>query len=326
MLKRNKPFGCENRLPNVASYRVARSVPAASSALLAKSRRMFLGVFFIAALVGTNAHAQGKPAGVIEKIEDAKGHFGVARISRAGMDERRAVSGEYVYAGDTIRVPGADATVTISRKIGPLVICPKGARQEECSANIDGRESLLDTAKAFTASAHKLVSWYGTANTVNLNTRSGNAPQIKIGAKVTQRIVAGERSLWVPWVNGDLPATVRLSQSGRLLAEARIENARQIEFKGLKLVAGPMAVEVTDAQNRKTSLTLDVVASAPPAPNFADSAPTKALERYFAASWLATQGDGAWLFEAAQQLTPLAAELQPAQLLRLAIADGEKVK
>ncbi len=326
MPKRNDQSAGTDRRLNPARVRHEVDRTTATSSLKRRNGKILLGACFIAALFGADAHAQGKSAGVIEKIEDAKGNFGVARISRAGMEERRAVSGEYVYAGDTIRVPGADATVTISRKIGPLVICPKGARQEECSANIDGRESMLDTAKAFSVSAQKLVSWYGTANTVNLNTRSSNAPQIKIGAKVAQRVVAGERSLWVPWVNGDIPATVKLSQSGRVLAEAKVENARQIELKGLKLVAGPLLFEVTDAQNRKASLTLDVVASAPTAPNFADSAPTKALERYFAAVWLASQGDGAWLFEAAQQLTPLAGELQPAQFLRLAIADGEKVK
>jgi hypothetical protein len=316
-------------------YAPVAGIPAEPSQKLAKSRTARQRTMLIGAALAVQsagemasvpaASAQGLPrvVGVVQRIDGWKPDSAGGRIERSGMAERSIILGEYVYEGDRVRVPGADATIVIARQRGALTICPKGARSEECLAIVDGKGGYLQAVAQFAGSLDKIVSWYGTAATVNLTTRSGNAPQILVGAGKPQKIEAGERRLWLSWSGGSAPFTLRVTQPGTTAVEIP-STTTEIDTPVLRLNNGTASIEVVDSRGRTAKLSAKVIARMPIPPVLTGAAPTPLIERYLATGWLSMQDDGSYLLEAASRLSPLAAELPAAWALRAALAAGER--
>jgi hypothetical protein len=282
----------------------------------------------IASTCAASAQTNARPVGMVEKIETWTGGEARALLARKSEPERSLILGEYVYEGDRIRVPQADATVTISMKGGPLSICPRGARQEQCAATLQP-QGVLASVVAFARSLDTLVAWYGdekATSTVNLTSRGAAPPKFEIGGRASQKIKAGKRALWVAWSGGDAPWMVRVVQAGKAMGEMVAKNGREIVLPGLDIAPGTLEIEVSDEKGRKAVLKAEAVGALPAAPDFSGSAPDKLHEDYLSAAWLATQADGAYVLEAVARLTPLTANLPAARALRMALGAGERLR
>lgn len=265
---------------------------------------------------------QKQIVGVVERIEPWSPGAQQAMLQRSDTPERPLVLGEYIHDGDRIRAPHANTTIVIARERGPLTICSRGARSEDCVAVIEGKGSYLQAVAQFVGSLEKIVSWYSATQTANLVTRAGNPPRIRLGAGKPQKIVADEAPLWLGWSGGDAPFKVRIEQAG-VSVETRTER-REATLARHRLKPGSAEIVIVDERGRSVRWPVQVVAAIPPLPDLASAAPTLAHRQYLSAGWLAMQDDGAYLLEAASRLNAIAASFPAAGALKAGLAAGEK--
>lgn len=283
---------------------------------------------FVGALLSLSAgearaqQVQKQIVGVVERIEQWSPGTLQAMLHRQGAPERPLVLGEYIHDGDRIRAPHANTMIVVARERGPLTICARGARSEDCVAVIEGKGSYLQAAAQFVGSLEKIVGWYGAPQTANLVTRSGNPPRIRLGAGKPQKIVADEAPLWLGWSGGDVPFKVRIEQAG-VSVETRAEG-REATLARHRLKPGSAEIVIVDERGRSVRWPVQVVAAIPSLPDLTSAAPTLAHRQYLSAGWLAMQDDGAYLLEAASRLNAIAASFPAAGALKAGLAAGEK--
>ena len=123
------------------------------------------------------------------------------------------------------------------------------------------------------------------------------------------RLITGDRALFLEWRGGVEPYSISLSDSKRKII-VRLDNVRNtcsITLPAKMLEVGDMYLNFRDGNNARVSVQpIDVVAEAPPAPPGLVTAklPADARTLYYA-TWLTTQNDGVWAFEAMQMVRAL---------------------
>ena len=122
-------------------------------------------------------------------------------------------------------------------------------------------------------------------------------------------LVAGKRKLFIAWRGGVEPYSVSLQGSDRrILAEAKtIRGACAATLPQVDLGKEPVSLIVTDGNGRRlTAMDIGLTAPLPSMPKEIRSAglPKAAATIYFA-TWLATQQDAVWKWEAVQMVNGL---------------------
>lgn len=186
----------------------------------------------------------------------------------------------------------------------------------------------------------QLSSWFTEQNDeqlkqqkrlVGLTSKTGGdeKPRIAVLGGDQQRLVAGERELFVAWQFGTPPFTVKINDNReeRTLFNSKLE---QLQFQQrLKLVPGTYSLSIEDVHQQAVKYTFTVVPELPSivlSQELSNSIANDELTRLIAqALCLATQDKGIWRFEVIQQITPHVEKYAPARILREALLQGAEI-
>lgn len=134
----------------------------------------------------------------------------------------------------------------------------------------------------------------------------GAAPRPGNEASDIRRLGPGKRSIVVARGTGAGPFSVKLvrQRSGAVLAEAQgASDACFVRLDDLELAADRYSVTVTLSDGSPRTFVIDATAAPPPVPAALENASLDALSRkLYYATWLSAQDDGAWAFEAQQEV------------------------
>ena len=274
------------------------------------------------------AQPQMQAVGMVERIDLRSNFPQRVLIERGGAVARELELGEYVREKDIIRVPEADATVVISRRWQPLVICARGEVPARCVAKIDGSGGFIEAVPDLAMAYFRLLSGHSATNAVNMTSRGLSRPprpseqfQMSLGAGVPQTVRPGMRAIWLSWIGGRPPFHVSIFQGATDLGQINTEST-EMSLSRTRLEPGKVRFEVHDALDRMIALEAEVSDDVPVSPDFSNNAPTADATRFLAAAWLAARDDR-YLLEAAWQLSTVAPAFAPANALRSAFAAGE---
>lgn len=260
--------------------------------------------------------------GMVQRIDARSSPQAQVILVRRG-EEKPLVLGQYVYDGDRIRVPNADASVTVSRPRGPLSICAPGSASWQCNVVLDSSGGMLEAVQDFSSSLLKLVSWYSSTASVNVTTRSSDPPAFSIGAGRPQTIQSGTRNLWIEWSGGKPPFVIKVAQERHDLKKVQ-STEREVQLSEVAIKAGTLEISVIDAEGRTAKLPLTTVRELPQQRDILKMAPDETSGKYVYAVWLSAQSNGSFLYESALQLSSISNAFPAAEALRRGLAAGER--
>jgi hypothetical protein len=277
-------------------------------------------------------------AGIVERIESWDGKPAIAMVLRGADPERRLVLGEHVLPGDRIRAPNADTTIVIKRVRGIQEICKKNQEREACTGIVQAEGGMLRNPTAMWRSVRDLMRHYGSANAVNMATRSADPPVFRFDRQERnapprpQRLIDGKAPITLVWSGGAPPFAVKLlggASGNEILAESRVDGYRAVITSRLPL-SGLAQIEVAEIPAvpggpvRKATLAIEIVNPPLAIPDFAEYAPDPETRTFLAAIWLAQRERGAFLLAALQLLEPIADRHPPSAALRAALRMGDR--
>lgn len=139
------------------------------------------------------------------------------------------------------------------------------------------------------------------------------------------RLAVGDRDLYLAWIGGFPPYTLRISAEGAekpLVVMSMLEETRA-RIKNLPLQTNRYILEIKDTRNQQLTRHFQAVAfdhiPALPRQAFGEAKNTidKQLRETIFAAWLSEQDPPMWSLEAYQRVAAIAHEFYPAELLRL---------
>jgi len=145
---------------------------------------------------------------------------------------------------------------------------------------------------------------------------------IPLLSKHQAKMVAGERMLHLAWQGRNAPYSVQVYQANTQKPFfEKMSDSKQVQFEKRKLNVGCYRVVVSDANRQTIEGHFQVVESLPSTSKQVEqeikaSSLSEFAKRTLFAAWLIQQEQGAWQFEAYQQIAGIAKEYQPALLVR----------
>ena len=178
------------------------------------------------------------------------------------------------------------------------------------SSSMAGIWSAISGGDRASYSSPATTKGSSAAATRSASTRGGPELALPIFSADRSDIIAGKRSLVVPWVGGNAPYKVVLkqAQTGKVLAEVRVESGQQIRLPEIDLQPGQYSITVFNTSNggqpglEEQNLYVVNASELPAIPAKLKNAnidPVDAALLYV--YFLEGLGDGRWAFEAFQR-------------------------
>ena len=251
----------------------------------------WLLLFVASPPLSTSAGAQSvkRPAGYVTAVEAQSEDGKPGAVIRRDGQELDVQIWTSLFAGDVLEVRGSSAVTIETVKDKRLKIdaarsphrvegaLPSGGRMPEVAALIG---DLFHARPSNTAT--------------NLIGRADQAPSLRMGAGVTQRVVSGE-PVWVGWQNGTPPFTIEIiGQTGNRNLQIRVLGAISTESREALIdtprsASGHLALVVRDAAGREARLSM-LTGAAPTVPKWVEKgSPTPEFANVAAALHLLRQ-------------------------------------
>jgi len=161
---------------------------------------------------------------------------------------------------------------------------------------------------------------------VTTGVRSKSDFSMPLLSKSTAQLVAGNRTLHLAWQGGTAPYDIQVFQVGdnEFLLEKSMLKSRRVAFEAWQGNIGNYRVVVQDSTGNFIEGKFSVVPdSLPVTQEIGDSGLSEQAQLVFFAAWLMNQENGAWRFEAYQQIAELAKTYQPALLIMNELENDE---
>ena len=260
--------------------------------------RHLLGLVFSMLVATPHAALAQVTVGYVASVEGDPSEPKLLRNSDSG---RRLRLGENILLGDTITTPPS-VKVRIDTRSGMLDPCHPEPTSGICRLHFQSEAGGIPGA-AIANRIAAMLSWYATPAR-NLTTRSASPPTIYVGKGKTQKLAAGNRPLRVGWEDGVPPFSVSVLNAGRVVASSRSsEQDIRLPAANYKVGAGQIVIE--DAKGQRATMQLVFVGEKPVLPDLTAYAVNAQHRALLELGTIAASDQGAWLFEALQEIDTL---------------------
>ena len=138
-----------------------------------------------------------------------------------------------------------------------------------------------------------------------------------------QKLVADDRTLSFPYINGTPPFGATLSNNGRLIARGQASST-QIVFNSVRLSSGSLELIIEDGEKRKSVTAITVVNAPPRIPDMSAAAANNGHRVLLEAGWLLAEPEGTWLLEAYQRLEAVSKITPAAAIMQRGLTAGDR--